>query len=251
MKIEIPINCPECNSPVKRVNDQIYCTGENCPAQSAKKIEHFAKTLKIKGLGPATIDKLDISAPNELFDLDDDYILEKLGSRLLTDKLIAELELATQRPLEDILPAMGIPLVGKSASEKLKQVAKSLQDIDEQVCKLAGLGEKTASNLINWINSQEWALYPFSFRFTERNSNKEVSDSKGIIVITGKLTSYKTKSEATTVLSNLGFIVKDSITKDTKFLVNESGKESAKTIKARNTGITIIENLNEFIGEYI
>jgi len=38
------------------------------------------------------------------------------------------------------------------------------------------------------------------------------------------------------------------VTKEVTHLVNESGLESSKTKKARESGISIIENLNQFIG---
>jgi len=64
-----------------------------------------------------------------------------------------------------------------------------------------------------------------------------------------KLSSYKTKAQATTVLNELGYEVKSTVTKDVTILVNESGVESAKVKKARESGVTIITNLSQFIGE--
>lgn len=247
--IKIPTSCPECGAEVERIKDQLYCTGEDCPAKNAKRVEHFAKTLKIKGLGPATIAKLDISSPSELYDLVLDDLEEALGSKVMADKLFEEIAQSATRPLEAHLPAMGIPLVGQVATDKLKAVVSQLSDITPSICKDARLGEKTTANLMRWINTNEWELFPFTFAFSKRETSIELKASKGILVITGKLTSFKTKSEASKVLTGLGYIVKDSVTKDTKFLVNESGKESAKTLKAREAGITIIDNLNEFIGE--
>jgi NAD-dependent DNA ligase len=63
--------------------------------------------------------------------------------------------------------------------------------------------------------------------------------------ITGKLKSYKTKEEAKSVLEELGYIVKDSLTKDVTILVNESGVESSKTKKARESGVTIVNKIDE------
>jgi NAD-dependent DNA ligase len=61
------------------------------------------------------------------------------------------------------------------------------------------------------------------------------------------LSSYKTKAEATTVLNELGYEVKSSVTKDVTILVNESGIESAKVKKARESGVTIITNLSDLL----
>jgi NAD-dependent DNA ligase len=65
------------------------------------------------------------------------------------------------------------------------------------------------------------------------------------VCITGKLKSYKTKEEAKSVLEELGYIVKDSLTKDVTILVNESGVESSKTKKARESGVTIVNKIDE------
>ena len=61
----------------------------------------------------------------------------------------------------------------------------------------------------------------------------EKKASAGIVCISGKLKSYKTKAEAAKVLKECGYTIKDSVTKDVTILVNESGIESQKTIKAR------------------
>ena len=47
-EILIPTHCPACNAELTWRNDILYCENSNlCPAQSTKKVEHFAKTLKI------------------------------------------------------------------------------------------------------------------------------------------------------------------------------------------------------------
>jgi NAD-dependent DNA ligase len=74
------------------------------------------------------------------------------------------------------------------------------------------------------------------------------TETKGVVCITGKLKSYKTKAAATQVLNKMGYLVKSSLTKDVNILVNESGIESAKTQAARDRGVIIITNLKEIIG---
>jgi NAD-dependent DNA ligase len=50
-------------------------------------------------------------------------------------------------------------------------------------------------------------------------------------------------------LEKLGFTVKSSITKDVTILVNESGRETTKTQKAKQSGIIIVTDLKQFIGD--
>ena len=71
-------------------------------------------------------------------------------------------------------------------------------------------------------------------------------EKKGVVCISGKLKTWKTKADATAALEGAGFVVKSSLTKDVTILVNESGIESSKTKQARTSGITIITNIMEY-----
>ena len=86
-KILAPSTCPSCGEFLKWENHILYCRNVECGSQSQKKIEHFAKTLKIKGLGPAAIEKLELSNPGDLYFLTPSDIEEALGSKKLAEKL--------------------------------------------------------------------------------------------------------------------------------------------------------------------
>lgn len=247
-KIEAPTNCPSCSSVLEEVNYLLYCRNPQCGEKVLKLIEHFAKSLKIKGLGPATVTRLDIVSLEELYSLTYDDIAYQIGSEVLAVKLVDELERSKTAPLNVLLPAFSIPLIGKTASEKLSKVCIDIEEIDYELCRQAGLGDKAATNLCKWIDEEFYqvSLLPFSFKF-ERYT--QPTTTHGTVCISGKLTSYKTKAEAHSKLQELGYVVKTSLTKDVTILVNESGVESAKTKKARNAGVQIITNLLEFIGE--
>jgi len=246
--IEAPTVCPSCNSVLEEVNHLLYCRNPQCGEKSLKLIEHFAKTLKIKGLGPATIKKLNIVSLEELYELSFDTIAEALSSDRLAVKLVDELQRSRSAPLNVLLPAFSIPLIGKSAAEKLSRVCKDIEEIDYDLCRKAGLGDKASSNLTSWIEDEFYyvSLLPFDFQF---DSPRVVEVAKGTVCISGKLSSFKTKAEANAKLQELGYVTKSSLTKDVTILVNESGVESAKTKKARESGVEIITNLLDFIGE--
>lgn len=248
-KIEAPSNCPSCNSVLEEVNYLLYCKNPSCGEKTLKLIEHFAKSLKIKGLGPATIKKLGIVSLEELYLLSLEDLEESIGSKRLAVKLVEELQRSRNAPLNVLLPAFSIPLIGKTASEKLSKVCKDIEEIDYDLCRKAGLGDKASSNLCSWVENDFYqvSLLPFSFQF--ETPRQEVSAVKGVVCISGKLKSFKTKAEANTLLKELGYLTKSSLTKDVTILVNESGVESAKTKKARSSGIQIITNLLDFIGE--
>ena len=215
---------------------------------SRKRVEHFASTLKIKGLGPAAIEKLELSSPLDIYNLSLEDISEGLNSEKLAAKLLDEIEQSKSKQLNDVLPALGIPLIGKTATDKLSKICTDIESITEQTCSDAGLGPKATENLIDWLNDNDWYLFlPHDLSF---GSTKTISQaSKGTVCITGKLNSFKTKAEAQVELERLGYVVKSSITKDVTILVNESGKETTKTQKARESGVTVITNLKLFIME--
>lgn len=248
VKIQPPTNCPSCNSLLVTRNDILYCVNDDCGATAFKRVEHFAKTLKIKGLGPATIEKLELNNIRDIYEIDLAYMILFLKSEKLAIKLFEEIENSKQTQLNTLLPAFGIPLIGKTATEKLSQVCESIFDIDEQICKVAGLGPKATANLMNWLENEfeKYENLPFSFKFEKQSSSPS---NKGVVCLSGKLNSFKTKAEATKVLEGLGYRVKDSLTKDVTILVNESGRETDKTRKANTAGIRIVNNLNDLIGE--
>jgi len=250
--IQIPTNCPACNSLLETVKDILYCRNESCSAKSSKKIEHFAKALKIKGLGKATIEKLDLQDFHDIYSLSQEEIVEILGSEKLGEKLFVEIENSKSANLTTLLPAFSIPLIGRSASQKLTRRISTIFEITYQKCVDSGLGPKAASNLLNWLDNvfyaNEYEQLPFSF---DCEITPVVDDvpSKGVVCITGKLKSYKTKSMAQEVLQNYGYETKDNLTKAVTILLNESGIESAKTKKAQEMGITIYNNIKQILKE--
>jgi NAD-dependent DNA ligase len=247
--IQPPTNCPSCSSVLVWIKDQLFCKNNECDAKSFKQLEHFAKTLKIKGLGPNTIEKLDITNILDIYDLPLDYISVQLNSERVAIKLHDEIEKSKTQPLNTVLPAFGISLVGKSATDKLSQVAEHISDINAEICKRAGLGPKVTENLLNWIETslETYIDLPFSWEFSKDTRPK---GENGVVCITGKLKSYPTKAAAKAVLESLGYTVKDSLTKDVTILVNESGVDTAKTIKAANDGVRVITNLNEIMENF-
>lgn len=249
MKIEIPKTCPCCDYPLELVNDQLFCRNTACGAQLFKKVEHFCKTLGIKGMGPKTIDKLGLADITELFYLDESEVAQQLGSKTVASKLIAEIENAKTADLATVISAFSIPLVGGTASKKICSAINNIDEITHEKCREAGLGEKVTENLVSWLNTEFCEMREFlPFSFTSQKVPTSNMNGKSVC-ITGKLSSYKTKSEAYKALEEAGFKVTETVTKSTDYLVDEDNKGSSKRKKAEDLGITIISNLNTFLKE--
>lgn len=248
MEIEPPKKCPCCNYPVEWENDIIYCKNKDCPGQVEKRLNHWVKTLKIKGLGPKTIENLNISSIEELYDLTEEELSIATGSSKLASKIITEIENSKKASLNKVIAASSIPLVGIVAANKICSVIRNLNELNHTKLKEAGLGPKAIENILNWYvteyaNNQEF--YNQFYVYAE-----EKQKTKGdTICISGKLKSVKSKNEAEELLKNKGYEVKSSLTKDVTILLNESGIESSKTEKARESGVPIITNLNQLLKE--
>ena len=244
--IQAPTNCPSCGSVLDVVNNLLFCRSTSCGSQTLKKIEHFAKTLKIKGLGPKAIQKLGVITSQELYSLTLEDFVQLLESEKIGVKVFQEVQKSRDVPLNVVLPALSIPLIGNTAPKKLAAVCSTLRDIDKESCESAGLGPKATDNLLDYLYEYQIELlkYPFSFKFEKPLASVS---TKGVVCISGKLTSYKTKAQAAEILKQNGYEVKGSLTRDVTILVNESGIESAKTKQAQDKGITIITNLLDFL----
>ena len=103
-EIKPPKNCPSCGSKLEWSNHLLYCRNASCQSKIAKTLEHFAKTLKIKGLGPASIAKLNLSSVVDIYELTEEQISEYLNSSKLAKKLIAEIDNSKKASLNLLLP---------------------------------------------------------------------------------------------------------------------------------------------------
>jgi DNA ligase (NAD+) len=238
-----PTNCPCCDYPLEKVGDQLFCRNLACSAQVNGKILHFCKTLGIKGLGPKTVEKLQLQDITEIFYLDKSEVDAILGEKV-SSKLLDEIERAKVSTLATVIESFSIPLIGGTASGKVASVVSSIEDITEVKCKEAGLGEKATANLLSWLENEYQELkefLPFSFR----EAPKSVPGKT--VCITGKLKSYKKKADAESDLLAAGYLLVDSVTKNTDYLVDEDDGKSAKRQKADKYGITIITDLNDLL----
>ena len=248
MKIEIPTHCPCCSYKLELINDQLFCRNQACDAQLLKRVEHFCKTMGIKGMGTKTIEKLELADITELYYLDVDQLAKQLGSQKIAEKLISELDRSRSANLQQVLASMSIPLVGNTASIKICSVVNHISEINIETCKKAGLGDKVTQNLLNWLETEFPEMkefLPFSFQ----SEIPIVNTNNKNVCITGKLSSFKTKAEAYKILVNNGFNITESVTKTTDYLVDEEGNSSTKRKKADELGIKIITNLNNFLRE--
>ncbi|AZF88021.1 hypothetical protein NGS8_1060 [Escherichia coli phage NG_S8] len=247
MKIEIPTQCPSCGSKLDLVNGQLFCRNKsNCPAQSSKLIENFCTKMKLKGFGPKTIEKLELTKISELFYLTEEDLVGAVGSKVAA-KLISELNTKVRGDINfgSVLGSLGIPLIGEVAAKKLSQNCTSFHDV-----KADG---KAGENYKTWLNSpqgKDVIELPWKFSTGIRGAKADiiitddlVAQPNGITVcITGSLQDFANRTDATNYLESLGYTVKKSVTKDVKYLIceDESKRSSSSYKKAETNGIEIL-----------
>lgn len=247
MIIEIPKHCPSCDSLLERVNDQLFCRNSNCGAVSQKKLENFSKVIKIKGLGPKTIEKLNINSIQDLYEISNEYINEKIGNTL-GNKLYLEIEKSKNIDIGKFLAACSIPLIGLTAANKIATIINDPNDITYEFCKKAGLGDKASNNLVAWVN--ETYIYmdlPITFIKIEKENKSDIEE-KYTVCITGKIKGY-TKASLAEELSKYGVKVVNTVNKTINYLICDERKNSAKEIKAEELNVKIIsfDNFKEII----
>ncbi len=246
--INEPTSCPTCDSTLELVKDQLFCRNNECEAKFSKLIEHFAKTLKIKGLGPKTIEKLPLSSISDIYSISENEISDEIGNKL-GKKLFDQIEKSKSVDAKTLLPAFSIPLIGNTATKRLFNKISHMHDITPTSCVSAGLGPKSCTNLLTWYHNEfkdNLEYLPFSFRADVQEPTAE-SIGKSVC-ITGKLNDFKNRTLAKEYLESLGFTVTSSVTKKTDYLVDEEGRKSSKSTKAESYGIPIL-TIKEIIKE--
>lgn len=244
-QIEIPKNCPSCDSELVVVNSRLFCVNKKCPAIFTMRLQNFIKALGIKGLGEKTQEKLNPEELYTIFNYTIEELETKLGSKKIAEKLYESIQEAKYQTLDKIILSFGIELIGKVTAEKLASTLTSLDDISIEKCKQAGLGPKETANVLDFFNGEYQLIkdkLPFQLEKVEVKK-----ETKGTVCITGKLSSFKTKKEASIFLEENGYSVVDTVSSKVNFLLDESNGSSTKRQKAESLGITIIKDIKELI----
>ena len=261
--IQIPTSCPYCggNVEIRKDNDSevLYCINPSCNGKLVNRLDHFCgkKGLDIKGFSKVTLEKLiDWRWVNRLEDIFTLYLyrsewINKPGFGVVSvDKLLKSIENAKRCDMAKFICALGIPLIGRIASQSLadtfknyKTFRKAIDENSEELYHINGLGEVLIRNLLEY--DYEDADYIFDNYIEEMRPVVFISASKKLegktFVITGKLKTYKNRNEIKTIIQNEGGKVTDSISSKTNYLINNDiNSTSSKNTKAKQLNIPII-----------
>jgi len=244
-QIQIPANCPSCDSKLELVNSQLFCRANDCSAQSTKKVEAFVKKMRIKGLGPASISKLGFVQPVEIYETHLDTFVEVLGEKI-GHKIFDEVQNSRTTTFAVFLSALSIPLIGDTASKKVAGVCNSLTEMWRH--DNLPLGDKATYNIIDHLSTHD-DLDKLESHFIFKAIPIRELATRGSVCITGKLKDFSNRTKAKEYLEEHGYTVTSTISGKTNYLVDEEGRISTKSKKAESLGIPIV-TIENLIGKY-
>ena len=256
-KLDIPTNCPSCNSDLLHFEDEVAlrCINPRCPAQIMEGLIHFASrdAMNITGLGPSIVEKL--FAANLVKDVADIYRLKEEDFLLLdgvkeksASKLYQAIQASKENSAEKLLFGLGIRHVGSKVSQLLLQHFHSIENLaqadPEEVASIESLGGVIAKSLQTYFATEGFEILLRELKEAGVNLDYKgqtvVADAalSGLtVVLTGKLERLK-RSEAKSKLESLGAKVTGSVSKKTDLVV-AGADAGSKLQKAQELGIQV------------
>ena len=256
-KLDIPTNCPSCDSQLLHFEDEVAlrCINPRCPAQIMEGLIHFASrdAMNITGLGPSIVEKL--FAANLVKDVADIYRLKEEDFLLLegvkeksASKLYQAIQASKENSAEKLLFGLGIRHVGSKASQLLLQHFHSIENLaqadPEEVASIESLGSVIAKSLQTFFATEGSKILLYELKEAGVNLDYKgqtvVADAalSGLtVVLTGKLERLK-RSEAKSKLESLGAKVTGSVSKKTDLVV-AGADAGSKLQKAQELGIEV------------
>ena len=256
-KLDVPINCPSCESKLLHFEDEVAlrCINPRCPAQIKEGLTHFASrdAMNISGLGPSIVEKL--FAANLVKDVADIYRLTVEDLLLLdgikeksAQKLYQGIQVSKENSAEKLLFGLGIRHVGSKASQLLLQNFHTIESLaqanPEEIANIESLGSVIAQSLQTYFATEGSEILLRELKESGVNldyKGQTVAANAALsgltVVLTGKLERLN-RSEAKNKLESLGAKVTGSVSKKTDLVV-AGADAGSKLQKAQELGIEI------------
>ena len=256
-RLDIPTNCPSCDSKLLHFEDEVAlrCINPRCPAQIKEGLTHFASrdAMNISGLGPSIVEKL--FAADLVKDVSDIYRLTVEDLLLLdgvkeksAQKLYQAIQASKENSAEKLLFGLGIRHVGSKASQLLLQNFRSIESLaqanPEEIASIESLGSVIAQSLQTYFATEGSEILLRELKESGVNldyKGQTVAANAALsgltVVLTGKLERLN-RSEAKNKLESLGAKVTGSVSKKTDLVV-AGADAGSKLQKAQELGIEI------------
>lgn len=273
----MPSHCPFCDAPIVRPESEkvARCTrGLTCPSRLREWLFHFAARggMDIEGMGYKTIDFLldhgRIEGPADIFFLGPgDFLLAEHGRKpehaehgpkcwfegwgaVSVGNLMAGVEAARDRPVEQLLAALGIRHVGATVARLLAREVGGVKDIAaadaETLAAVEGVGPIIAESVVGWFSEEanRWLLDRLEeggVRLADPEPEEGPAAAlEGVrLVLTGGLESM-TRDAAKAAVEERGGALVSAVSSRTTALVAGSSP-GGKLAKAEAMGVPVID----------
>lgn len=273
---QIPKTCPCCGSPtiIKADNERkmLYCSNAHCPAVMHDRIANFATRDAINIVGVSEKRLNILMGLGFVTDFESLYKLKEHRAELInlrgfgessTDALLKAIEESRNCKLQNVLVAIGMPGIGKSAAKTIAnycskntngnvfdtfiQFAKSNHDWSA----LPEIGEGTSNGInqyvIDNIDQIEPLLHILNVEQPTKNDNGALAGKT--FCITGKLVSFPNRDALVADIESKSGIVVSSVTAKTNYLItNDKTSGSSKNKAAEKHGTKIITEIEYING---
>lgn len=264
-EIPFPATCPSCGTELEQRGAHLFCNNKlACRPQTVGRITHFASrdAMDIEAFSIMTAEQLyaerEVRDPADLYELGYDELigLDRFGEKK-ANKLLAAIEQSKTRELAAFLYALGIPNTGKATTRMLadhyRELDAIMQASVEELVELPDIGTIVAESIVTFfadpIIQESIARMRRLGVKAEAEQRIEVREdsvfSGKTVVLTGTL-SKLTRDEAAKKLEALGAKVSGSVSKKTDYVIAGESAGS-KLTKARDLGLAVIEDEDEFI----
>lgn len=267
-QLHIPKVCPVCGgaAAIKDGIDSLnlVCLETNCPGKLINRLDHFCgkKGLDIKGVSKATLEKLIdwgwLNDYTDIFKLSShrgEWIQKPGFGVKSVEKILDSINTGANCELHQFIAALGIPLIGSTASKELAKHFKTWDEFIEAAensfafYSLPNFGSEMHNNLISFNYVEAKLLVNYYIHFDISKVLEATLSGNNLtgktFVITGKLTQFKNRDELKLKIENLGGKVTGSVSRNTDYLINNDIEStSSKNLTAKSLGIPILSEID-------
>ena len=238
--------CPSCGETPKIKGVDLVCENELCGDQIYHYQEHWLRALGAEGISHKTLEKIGIETIPGLYEIDEFDIMEHDGFGVKRANQVHDIIQKTLRTDDtSLLRAMGMPGIGRTASKALinhfGNIYAVLEAHENELERVDGIGYVRAKN-IKYNQARCIILLKSLERIGLQIKTEERVESEmtGMIFsMTGKLPMKR--DLLVKLIESHGGVWKNSVTKNTDFLItNNPNSTSGKMKNANKYGTRII-----------
>lgn len=258
-RYKLPATCPECGSPVERLEDEAvaYCTNAACPAQLRERVRHWCSrgAMDVERIGDTLAAQLvdlglvqDVSG---IYRLDEKKLetVPRMGPKSIAN-VLEQIEKSKSRGLARVLVGLSIRYVGSQNATALASEFGSIDEIERadvaRLQEVEGVGERIAESVHFFFGQKTNRTIVERLRASgvTLTAPKRARAASGKLagktfVLTGTLPTL-TREAAKELIVQAGGKVTGSVSKNTDYVV--AGTEAgSKLERAQQLGTAILD----------